>query len=303
MDLNDPSRVATINYVLSKSAPLLRIGDQVRLGMEGDPCSVYKGSEAASIGIVTHLEKNQDGSIEFTAGFSDGAVMRLNSYDVRPERVWERLGKFGSAQESEGEEAAAEEPIAATMFPAAAPAPTVELEQTAGKQADEPKDGNDEKFAKDEAYEDRGTREKMECKLEELFKMECDMREKMCKLEEIVGTLCDRVSETEASCRTTLMGLNHHAEVQKVLLGHIAHALVLAAKGVESPTMRKILDVFDQLYAYTDECRGVPSLEEASEQVERTHRAVDDEEDENDVRKFGGKPVLKTEFTNTRPVV
>lgn len=295
MDLNDPSRVATINYVLSKSAPMLRVGDQVRLGMEGDPCSVYKGSNAASTGIVTHLEQNKDGSIEFTAGFSDGAVMRLNSYDVRPERVWERLGKFGaSARESEEPKMEADEPTTAmSSFSPAAPLSVVQLgdeektdeEKTDEEKKGEEKVGNDEEVAKPAAYKE----------------LECELREKMCKLEEIVGTLCDRVSETEASCRTTLIGLNHHAEVQKVLLGHIAHALVLAAQGVESPTMRKILEVFDQLYAYTDECRGVPSLEEASQKVEQTHRGADDDDDENDVRKFGGRTVSAPKFTNKKP--
>lgn len=293
MDLNDPSRVATINYVLSKSAPMLSVGDQVRLGMEGDPCNVYKGAQSASTGIVTHLEHNQDGSVEFTAGFSDGAVMRLNSYDVRPERVWERLGKFGASDQDEPEKR-----DAMASFSPAAPSVVLGGEEKPREDEEKPREEKPREEKPDEETDRYKDDDEEVAKPAAYKELECELREKMCKLEEIVGSLCDRVSEAEGSCRTTLVGLNHHAEVQKVLLGHIAHALVLAAKGVESPTMRKILEVFDQLYSYTDECRGVPSLEEASQQVEQTHRGADD--DENDVRKFGGKAVSGPKFTNKR---
>lgn len=103
MEIHDPSRVATVTYVLGKAAPLLEIGDYVRLGMEGDPCNTYRGTEENLKGIVTHVAKNADGTYELTAGFPDGGVMILNSYDVRPDRVWERIepsSEFGAATDA-----------------------------------------------------------------------------------------------------------------------------------------------------------------------------------------------------------
>tara|TARA_B110000046_G_C12979237_1_gene392563 strand:- start:834 stop:1694 length:861 start_codon:yes stop_codon:yes gene_type:complete len=86
----DPERLRVVGSVLSRYGAHLAEGDRVRLGMEGDPCAVYRAAEEAPRATVVEVTRGADGDVRFRARLdgSDEIVERDNR-TVAPDRLWE----------------------------------------------------------------------------------------------------------------------------------------------------------------------------------------------------------------------
>ena len=84
----DPTRLHRIASVMNTYAPFLRVGDRVCRGMEGDPCAAYRAADSFT-GTVTHLERDDDGTVRFSAEMEDGAAMAFDNRNIAPDKVWD----------------------------------------------------------------------------------------------------------------------------------------------------------------------------------------------------------------------
>lgn len=86
----NPQRVEVIGSVLERYSPHIAEGHRLRVGMEGDPCTPYKGANEAPIGTIMNLTRSDDGSVKFSLQI-DGTedVLELDNQSVHPERIWE----------------------------------------------------------------------------------------------------------------------------------------------------------------------------------------------------------------------
>ena len=300
MDVNDASRVATVMYVLGKAGPLLRVGSRVRLGMEGDAANTYRGASESLTGIVTHIETNKDGTRDFTAGFPDGGVMRLNTYDVRPDRLWELVDDdvFGG---SEGAPAMLDGPLpprAAAPPPegrvVAAPAPPAPAETVVAELADTvvapplPAAPGLEPVAPEPA-ETVVAAPELEMVPPELAApapAPSELPSASAMFEEEVGQLRVQVKmldEALQAMRAALDDAKRREETRRkgfaYLLGVFAQAINLAAENVKSENMQNFQRVFEDVYpaAETDmPLRGVDEQEEVEEEHDRRFGGAED---------------------------
>jgi hypothetical protein len=89
-DLWDPERLATVGWIMNRYAEILEIGDRVRIGQEGDPCTTYRSSDEVPSARVETIERDADGIIRFRAILeSSGAAIDLNNQNVASDRIWE----------------------------------------------------------------------------------------------------------------------------------------------------------------------------------------------------------------------
>ena len=89
-DLWDPDRLSTAGWIMNRYSDHLRAGDRVRIGQEGDPCTLYRSSEDAPSARVETVEREVDGTVRFRAVLeSSGAVVNLDNRNVAPDRIWE----------------------------------------------------------------------------------------------------------------------------------------------------------------------------------------------------------------------
>lgn len=87
-DLWDPERLRVVGSVLTRYADHLQPGHRIRLGMEGDPCSVYRSADEAPKATVLDVHREAHGLVRFRARLDDShAVLDLDNRNV--ERVWE----------------------------------------------------------------------------------------------------------------------------------------------------------------------------------------------------------------------
>ena len=85
-DFWDEGRLRIVGDVMQRYGSVLREGDRIKLGMEGDPCDSYRGE--APRGTVTTVLKDEDsGFVQFWTQLDDGRQTQLNNRDV--EHVWE----------------------------------------------------------------------------------------------------------------------------------------------------------------------------------------------------------------------
>lgn len=75
---------------MNRYSDYLRHGDLLRIGHEGDPCSIYRSSDDAPSARVENIEREVDGTIRFRAVMDgSGATVNLDNRNVSPDRIWE----------------------------------------------------------------------------------------------------------------------------------------------------------------------------------------------------------------------
>ena len=86
----DPGRISNIGWLLSRYSEHIQPSDRIKLGIEGDPCGMYRGVEDAPTAIVSHVSREENGIVKLTAVLEDSNVeVELDNRNVSPEKVWE----------------------------------------------------------------------------------------------------------------------------------------------------------------------------------------------------------------------
>lgn len=84
----DSERVGNIGWILDRYSEYLEVGDRIRRGIEGDPCSVYSGGDA-TYGTVDSITRGEHGTIQFSARMDTGERCDFDNRSIAPEKVWE----------------------------------------------------------------------------------------------------------------------------------------------------------------------------------------------------------------------
>ena len=90
----DADRLAKIGYIMDQYSPHLQNGDTIRLGHEGDPCSIYRSAEDAPSGKVEGIQREDDGTIRFRAVLENGTSVDLDNRNIASDRIWEVHPEF-----------------------------------------------------------------------------------------------------------------------------------------------------------------------------------------------------------------
>lgn len=91
-NLWDPERLRIIGSIMERYSKHLAEGHRVRLGLEGDPCSIYRKAEDAPTGTVVSIQRPDDegGMLRFAVKMdSDDTLIELDNRNVDPTKVWE----------------------------------------------------------------------------------------------------------------------------------------------------------------------------------------------------------------------
>lgn len=86
-------RLRSISSVMERYSKHLAVGDRVRLGMEGDPCYMYRKAADAPVGTVVDIRRSSedDAAVDFSLRL-DGdtsTLVHLNNRSVHPNSIWE----------------------------------------------------------------------------------------------------------------------------------------------------------------------------------------------------------------------
>lgn len=86
----DTERLRIVGSVLSRYSTHLSPGDRIRMGMEGDECSLYRSSTDAPCATVLDVQRDPNGYVRFRAQLDgSGGVVELDNRNVAPDRIWE----------------------------------------------------------------------------------------------------------------------------------------------------------------------------------------------------------------------
>lgn len=89
-DLLEPSRIETLCRIMSRYGAHLRVDDKIRVGIEGDPCNVFRSVDDAPCATVIDVERRDDGFVKFKARFDESReVVEFNNRSFDPRQVWE----------------------------------------------------------------------------------------------------------------------------------------------------------------------------------------------------------------------
>lgn len=90
-NLYDPERIKNIGEIMPGLLSYARVGDEIALGLKGDPAfpDVYRGSRPT--GVITDITRNNDETI-VTANV-DGEIMKLPSNTIGAYNTWEFTSK------------------------------------------------------------------------------------------------------------------------------------------------------------------------------------------------------------------
>lgn len=87
MSAYDPERIDRISKIMPEFCKVARAGDEVMLGLEGDPNFPYRGSSRPTA-IVTGVRHEADGP-NVTLRTADGRETQVNQYTIAPKDVFE----------------------------------------------------------------------------------------------------------------------------------------------------------------------------------------------------------------------
>lgn len=99
-DVYNPDRIEKISKIMPQFNKVARAGDEVLLGLEGDPAFPFKASNrpTATIERVNHTEAGT----EVTLKMADGSTRHVSEYSIAPNEVWEYSdAAFASVMERE----------------------------------------------------------------------------------------------------------------------------------------------------------------------------------------------------------
>lgn len=86
----DAERLSNIGWLMSRYSEHIQPSDRIKLGIEGDPCGVFRGVDDAPSATIKHVSREDNGFVRFTAVIDDSGVeVELDNRNVAPEKVWE----------------------------------------------------------------------------------------------------------------------------------------------------------------------------------------------------------------------
>ena len=86
----EPKRVKKIEKIMTGFWSYVQEGDEVALGLVGDPLFPEEYKHDRPIGIVTHVQSCSDDSLTMqVVKTKDGSVIELKSDSVDPKHIWE----------------------------------------------------------------------------------------------------------------------------------------------------------------------------------------------------------------------
>lgn len=91
-ELWNPQRLANVSSILERYATHLREGHRIRLGIEGDPCNVYRNADDAPKGTVVSIQPSLEkgGMTRFAVRLdADDTLIELDNRNIDPTKVWE----------------------------------------------------------------------------------------------------------------------------------------------------------------------------------------------------------------------
>lgn len=89
-ELWDPERLRIVGSILNRYSAHIAPGHRIRLGMEGDPCNVYRSGESAPRATVLDVRRDANGLVQFRAKLDDSdTVIDLDNRTVSADRIWE----------------------------------------------------------------------------------------------------------------------------------------------------------------------------------------------------------------------
>lgn len=106
MELWAPERLRVIGSVMERYSSHLKIGHRMRMGMEGDPCAVFRSSDESPCGTIESIDRGAEGRIDFTLKMDNtGEIRHLNNRSVSADEIWEVEPDYlGTFEESLSEE-------------------------------------------------------------------------------------------------------------------------------------------------------------------------------------------------------
>jgi hypothetical protein len=88
-------RIAIVGSILTRYSAHLEPGDRIQLGMEGDPCTLYRSVDDAPTATVLDVHRESSGAVRFRAQLDgSGAFVDLNNHSVAPGDLWEIAPSF-----------------------------------------------------------------------------------------------------------------------------------------------------------------------------------------------------------------
>jgi hypothetical protein len=91
-DLWDIDRIRNIGSIMERYSKHLEEGHRIRLGIDGDPCNIYRNASDAPVGTVVSIHKpeNEEGMVRFSLRMdSDDTLIELDNRNVDPSKIWE----------------------------------------------------------------------------------------------------------------------------------------------------------------------------------------------------------------------
>ena len=90
-DLLHPERLKTLEQIMGLYGRHIDVGDEIRVGVEGDPCSRYRAiDEAPSARVDKIIERHDDGFVRFRATLErSGESVEFTNRSYDPSGVWE----------------------------------------------------------------------------------------------------------------------------------------------------------------------------------------------------------------------
>lgn len=88
MALYDPERVDKISQIMPRFSEHVQVGDEILLGLEGDPLYPEKYNDYRPKGVVTKV-KQLDGGASIKVQMENGSKVTLAPGELDPQKVWE----------------------------------------------------------------------------------------------------------------------------------------------------------------------------------------------------------------------
>lgn len=83
-------RISNIGWILSRYSEHIQEGDRIRMGIEGDECGVYRGTDDPPAGIVTSVTRDDTGLVKMNVRLeTTGDEIELDNRNISPDKVWE----------------------------------------------------------------------------------------------------------------------------------------------------------------------------------------------------------------------
>lgn len=84
-----PDRVRKISEIMPKFSEHVAVGDEIALGLEGDPAYPASYKSSRPVGIVTNVTKTEHTGVDLKVRLQDGHKVKVAAHSIDPRYVWE----------------------------------------------------------------------------------------------------------------------------------------------------------------------------------------------------------------------